>query len=94
MIALCQVIHHQARGIVVGTVTMALLEKLAIVTDKYACANAVSFASRPWLEQYDNDLGEDKLVTISYLLELILERTGAVERDPMEIEIRTPFSKI
>lgn len=67
MTILCQIIHHRARGFLVDTVTIDLLEKLAIVTDKYACADAIGFASRYWLEQYDNASSEDRIMITSYL---------------------------
>ncbi|QDS75767.1 hypothetical protein FKW77_008714 [Venturia effusa] len=66
---LSQVLCHRARKISVTNVTIELLEKLATVADKYACAEAVGFASRAWLEQYDRDEGDHKLLRISYLLD-------------------------
>lgn len=94
MIILCRVVHHQARVIAVGTVTMALLERLVIITDKYACANAVSFASRSWLEKYDNDSGDYKLVTISYLLDNAEVFRNASRRVLMKSEGDTIRAKV
>jgi hypothetical protein len=68
MLALCYIIHFRSRDVPIVSVTMNLVQSLAIMTDKYDCVNAVSYASIPWLSKFDNDNGEDALLVVSFLL--------------------------